>query len=328
MGRVLASILLLLVSSSCIVGQMAKENCALSVHVRTLDERNIETPVQVEVLSPQGVVATASIAGDQAAEFQVTSGKNFRLKVTGSNIESVTTSFIVIQSLENTHSEIIHVKVLNQDEGQTTPAGSATVSMSEMGAPKKAVGEMKKGLDAYSHAEITQAQAHFEKAVAEYPRYALAYDMLGVIAVREPDRPKARELFSRSIQTDSTFFPAYVDLARLDLQDKQYAESESLLGKAISLNPSAPDAVALLAATEFANKEYDKALVDVDRTHALRNHEQFAEVHLMAARVLRMQNRPNEAIIQFQLFLKEKPNSPEGESARRALASLGSAPQP
>ena len=181
---------------------------------------------------------------------------------------------------------------------------------------------MNKGLNAYSKGDMEKATAHFEKAFEEYPRYARAYDMLGVIAIKDSNRVKARELFSKSIQADSTFLPAYVDLARMEVQDQNYAESESLLAKVIALNPSMPDAVALLASTEFANKEYAKALADVQRTHALRNHEQFAEVHIMAGKVLRMQNRPEAAITQFQLFLIEKPDSPLGKSVREALAAL------
>jgi Tfp pilus assembly protein PilF len=187
---------------------------------------------------------------------------------------------------------------------------------------------MNKGLDAYSKGDMDKAAAHFERALIEYPRYARAYEMLGVIAIKVSDRTKARELLSKSIQSDGTFWPAYVDLARMDLQYQDYAESESLLAKVIAVNPSMPDAVALLATTEFANKEYDKALVDVQRTHALPNHEQFAELHIMAGKVLRMQNHPQAAITQFQLFLIEKPDSPLGESVRQALASLQAGQQP
>jgi tetratricopeptide (TPR) repeat protein len=175
---------------------------------------------------------------------------------------------------------------------------------------------------------MEKAAAHFEKAIAEYPSYARAYDMLGAIAMKGSNRSKARDLFSKAIQTDVAFWPAYVDLARMDLQDQDYAASESLLGKVIAANPLMPDAVALLATTEFANKEYDKALDDVERTHALPNHEQFAEVHLMAGKVLRMQNHREAAIAQFELFLKEKPDSPQGESARQALAALRAEEQP
>jgi Tfp pilus assembly protein PilF len=187
---------------------------------------------------------------------------------------------------------------------------------------------MKKGLDAYSKGDMEKATAHFEKAIADYPRYARAYDMLGAIAIKGSNRAKARELFSKSIQADTTFLPAYVDLARMDVQDQDYAGSESLLQKAIAVNPSMLDAIALLATTEFANKEYDKALADAERTHALPNHQQFAEIHIMAGKVLGMQNHPAAAMLQFQLFLIEKPDSSQAESVRNALASLKAGQQP
>jgi tetratricopeptide (TPR) repeat protein len=321
MTRPLASVLVLLVFTSFFIAQtQIGNNCDLSVRVRTSDERSIEGPMQVELLSTQGVIATVHILGGEPAQFRVTTGKTYRLTVSGMGIEAVTTANFTINNLEHNHSETIHVKPENQKtDGELGPA---TISVSEMNIPKKASTEMNKGLDAYSKEDMEKATAHFEKAIEEYPHYARAYDMLGVIAVKSSNRVKARELFSTSIQVDSTFLPVYVDLARMEVQDKNYAESESLLAKVISLNPSMPDAVALLASTEFANREYDRALADVQRTHALRNHEQFAEVHIMAGKVLRMQNRPEAAITQFQLFLIEKPDSPLAESVREMLASL------
>ena len=180
---------------------------------------------------------------------------------------------------------------------------------------------MEKGLDAYSKGDMEKAAAYFEKTLTYYPRYARAYDMLGVIAIKGSDRVKARELFSKAIQVDDTFLPAYVDVARMDVNDQNYAEAESYLAKVILANSSMADAVALRATMEFAKKEYDKALADVQRTHTLRNHEQFAEVHIMAGKVLRMQNHPTAAIMQFQLFLIEKPDSPLVNSVREAIAS-------
>jgi len=306
----------------------AQDNCDLSVRVRTNNERSIEAPIQVEVLSSLGVVATAHISGGDSAQFRVTSGRTYRLAVSGIGIEAVTTPYFEINPLEGTHTETVYVKPTTQKLAEESPPGSPTISVSEMNVPRKAAEKMNKGLDAYSKGDTEKAAAYFEKAIAEYPHYARAFDMLGAIAVKSSDRNKARELFSKSIQTDSSFVPGYVDLARMDLQDQDYAGSESLLGKAIAVNPSMPEAIALLATTEFANKEYEKALVDVQRTHALANHEQFAEVHIMAGKVLVMENHPEAAIAQFQLFLREKPNSPQGEDVRKALASLEAEQRP
>ena len=74
-----------------------------------------------------------------------------------------------------------------------------------MNIPKKASAEMNKGLEAYSKGDMEKAAAHFEKAIAEYPRYARAYDKLGAIAMKSSDRAKARELFGKSIQADDAF---------------------------------------------------------------------------------------------------------------------------
>jgi tetratricopeptide (TPR) repeat protein len=330
MSQRLAFLLVLSVLSWLLAAQTdSRDNCQLSVRVSSTDERSIQGQIQLQLLSPQGVVvATAHILGGDTAQFQVTNGRTYRLTVSGGGIETITTSFFDINELERMHSESVHVKPEKHKEAGESTTGSPTISVSEMNIPKKARGEMDKGLDAYSKGDLEKAAAHFEKAIVEYPHYARAYDMLGAIAIKNSNRSKAREFFSQSIQADAAFVAAYIDLARMDLQEQQYAESESLLTKAIAVNPSVPDAVALLATTEFANKEYDKALVDVQRTHALANHEQFAEVHIMAGKVLRMQNHPGAAVAQFELFLIEKPDNPEGQSVRRAITALRAAQQP
>lgn len=325
MIRFLAYPLILVGFSSVAIAQLgAGLNCELMVRVRTASERIIETPVQVEVLVPQGVLATMNVIGDGTANFQVTSGKNYRLRVSGTGFQTVTTAYFGIESLEQEHTETVHLIADSPQTGTKAPSGQATVSVSELNVPKNAGEEMKKGLDAYSKGDSDQAANHLEKATVEYPQFARAYDLLAAIAMKSQNRGKARELLSKAIEVDGTYLPAFVDLARIDLQEQLYTQSESLLEKAISINPNLPEPVALLATAEFVNKQYDKALSDVQRTHALPNHEQFAEVHLMAAKVLRMQNHPEAAIVQFRLFLKEKPDSPQADAARKALASLES----
>ena len=129
-------------------------------------------------------------------------------------------------------------------------------------------------------------------------------------------------MFSKSICVDEGFLPGYVDLARMEFQDRNYQQSEKLLQKVMSVNPSIPDALALLASAEFMNKEYDKALTDAQRTHRLPNHEQFADIHLVAEQVYQMKGRQQDAIAEYQLFLKESPNSPRVPMVQKQVAQL------
>jgi len=323
MTRLQNSALFLLMFSYSLVAQTnLADNCDLSVRIRTSDERSIEGQIRVVLLSPRGELGVVTIQGGEPARFRVANGKTYRLTVSGGGIETVTTPYFEINPLEPAHTETVHVKPENPDQSEKSTSGAPTVSVSELNIPKKAKTEMEKGLDAYAKGDMEKALSHFQRTITEYPSYARAYDMMGVIAIKRSDRGKARELFSKAIQSDDSFLPAYVDLARMNVQDEHYAEAESLLAKVISMNPSMADAVALLAIMEFAKKEYGKALADVQRAHTLRNHEQFAEIHIMAGKALRMQNHNAAAIVQFQLFLVEKPDSPLVNSVREALASL------
>lgn len=326
MGRTLGSALLFLCFSSVVIAQ---GTCRLTIRVLTANERTIDTAIHVDILSADGLLVTSTnMFGSNSSAIPLTSGKAYRLRISGTGVETLTTPNFDINPLETDHVETVHVKLAAQKEGEEAASGSATVSISEMNVPRRAAAEMKKGLDAYAKGEMESAGEHFRKAIALYPRYARAYDMLGAIAMKKDDRVDARNLFSKSIQVDGDFYPAYVDLARMDLQDRRYAESESLLTKAISLRPWMPAAIALLATAEFANGEFSRALPDVQRAHALPNHEEFAEIHAMAGRALLQENHPDDAIAQFQLFLKEKPGSAEAENIRREISSIQSRQHP
>jgi len=318
--------MLFLVSSS--VAQRTRQNdtlCDLTVHVRNSADRSIDRPLQVELLSPQGTPMMAvHLTGEGQAQFQVMPGNTYRVRASGVGVEPTTSDPIYIYEWEHTHTETLNVTETNNGDNKTANgSGSApTVSLAEMNVPPKAREELQKGTEAFQKGDLTKAQEHFEKAASIYPQFARAYTNIGVIAIKQNDRVKAREMFLKSISVDEGFLPAYVNLARMNFQDKNYQESEKLLQKVMAVNPSIPDAVALLASAEFMNKEYDKALTDAQRAHRLPNHEQFADIHLVAAQVYQIKGKQQEAVAEYQMFLKESPNSPRVPMVQKQIAQL------
>lgn len=210
MPRSLACVLVLLALSFVDAQSQMKDNCDLSVRVLTRDERGIEAPIEVEVLSYGGTpIATARVTGEEPAQFRVPSGSSYGLRVSGTGIKTVTTPHFEILGLEQAHTETVYVQPENRKE-TTDSTPTPTISVSEMNIPKKASAEMEKGLKPYAKGDMGKVAAHFEKAAAQYPQYARAYDNLGVVAVKSDNRAKARELFSKSIQVDDKYTPAYV----------------------------------------------------------------------------------------------------------------------
>ncbi len=314
---------------SVAVGQHQRQSetpCDVTVRVRNSQDRALDTPLQVELLSPQGTPMMAvHVMGENTAQFQVMPGTTFRLRVSGPGIETTTSDAIYIEQWEHSRSETVNVNTIEtaqQNKPNNGAGSSPTVSLTEMNVPSKARDELQKGSEAFAKGDLKKAQEHFEKATTIYPQFARAYTNLGVIAIKEGDRAKAREMFSKSISVDERFLPGYVDLARMDFQDKDYQQAEKLLQKIMSVNPSVPDAVALLASAEYMNKEYDKALADALRVQQLPKHEQFTDVYLIAAQVYEMQKRPHDALAQYQRFLKESPNSPRAPMVQKQVAQL------
>ncbi len=305
------------------LAQNNSDTCQLTVRVRTIQDREYTRPLQVELLSNGGTpISAAQTNGTGNADFQVRSGGTYRIQVSGQGVETTTADFRIPDG-EQVHMETVNVKPSAPTNEQHEAQGSsATISLAEMNIPDKARDELQKGMEAFAKGDMEKAHQRFEKAISIYPQYARAYAAEGIIAAKSGDRVKAKTLFSKAIEVDDKFVPGYLDLARVEFQDKNYPEAESLLRKVMLLNPSIPDAVALLASAEYMNKEYDKALADAQRTHTLPNHEQFADVHLLAGKILEMENRPQDAIMEYRLFLKEDPNSPQVPMVQKEVAQL------
>lgn len=325
MSRYLFIVLVVLAPGLSVFAQN-NNTCQLTIRVRTIQDREYNRPLRVELLSHQGTpISAAQTNGTGNADFQVMSGVTYRVQVSGQGVETTSYDFRISDG-EQVHMETVNVK-LGAPAGQQQQAqgGSATISVGEMNIPDKARDELQKGMEAFAKGDMTKAQQRFEKAISIYPQYARAYAAEGILAVKSGDRAKAKSLFSKAIEVDNTFVPAYLDLARADFQDKDYAAAESLLRKVMALNPSIPDVVALLASAEYMNKEYDSALADAQRTHTLPNHEQFADVHLLAGKILEMENRPQDAIAEYRLFLKESPSSPQVPMVQQEVTQLEAA---
>ena len=319
MSRVAILVLPALLCLSLWSQQRSGSMCDLTIHVRMADDRQDAANVQVQLLNTSGpFVGSATTHADGTAEFQVSSGVTYRVRVSGRGVETAESEFFIMGG-QFSHTENLNVKpaaVAAQDNK------SAPISVAEMQVPAKAREQMQKAIEAFDKGDTSKATQRLEKAIEIYPQYARAYENLGVIAARSGDRAKARSLYTKAIEVDERFVPAYVQLGRLEIQEKNYTQAETLLHKVMLLYPEMPDLIALLAGAEYGNKEYANALADAQRVHTLPHHEKVADVHLLAAEILEMKNRNQEAVAEYRLYLTEAPNSPQAAAVQKAITDL------
>ena len=222
MHRIAIAALFSVALSCAALAQINTDTCQLTVRVRTLQDREYDRPLQVELLSNGGTpISAAQTNGTGNADFQVRSGLAYRVQVSGQGIETTTAEFRIGDG-EQIYMETVNVKASAPTNQQHEAQGSsATISIAEMNVPDKARDELQKGMEAFAKGDMEKAQQRFEKAISIYPQYARAYATEGIIAVKSGDRVKAKALFSKAIEVDDTFVPGYLDLARVEFQEQE-----------------------------------------------------------------------------------------------------------
>jgi tetratricopeptide (TPR) repeat protein len=278
-----------------------------SVHVQLLNSTNI--PVQDTFADRDGNVW-----------FHAVTPGSYHLKLDGPNIEDQTTDRFDIGYQERMHSEWVHLTP-KKTAAENGIGQGPMVSATELNCPPKARAEMEKGMEAFTKGDLKKAEERLRKAIEIYPKYARAWNNLGVVLMKANNEAGAREAWQKAIEADDKFASSYLNLARLAMREKKTAEAEAYIAKALAPDPNNPEALTLLAREELATQQYDKAISNAHRVHAV-PHEHYPEVHLIAGEALLDENKGDEAFKEFDLYLKEDPDSPNAAQVRTAMAQI------
>ncbi len=335
MRSIVFAVLLTLAANLTSLAQVNAKNtttrASLTVYVALANERALGKSIHVR-LYQRGEILLAEAFTDERgrATFEQVPAGYYHVEVEGTGIQKTQGSEFEIIDLEGAHTETVRVQpAVDADAGAQTaaPGSTATVSATALKIPEKAQKEFDKGVDAFSSGDKKKAEESFNKAIEDYPNYANAYSNLGVLYIKTGKQQKAKDAFTKAVAVDEKFVPGYVNLARLSFAEHKYPEAEGTLAKALAIAPDNLDALALLVASEYMNKENVKALANVRRIHSIPGHEAFSEVHLLAAQILMAESERDQAIDQYNAFVQESPNDLRVPAVRKTLAQMKAAQQ-
>ncbi|MBI2683101.1 MAG: tetratricopeptide repeat protein [Acidobacteriales bacterium] len=212
------------------------------------------------------------------------------------------------------------------DENSQTTSLQGAISEAELNIPDNARGEFTKGAKAMGKNDFDRARTYFTRATEIYPRYAEAFNALGVIAMNSKSPSEGRAFFERAIQADDKHPAAFVNMAKILVGEHHVAEATNMVMKSIVLDPRNAESQSLLCYFQLLQGKLEDAAGTVKVVHGL-PHERFAMVHYMVANALERQQKTLEAIEEYKLFLKEAQTGPQVERARGALAALEHPPK-
>jgi Tfp pilus assembly protein PilF len=204
--------------------------------------------------------------------------------------------------------------------GTATKEPGGMVSAANLRVPEKAGHEFAKGMKEMSAHNWSKAREHLEKAVKYYPQFDWAYNNMGVAYIQEKNTKGAREAFEKAVAINDKNPDAVRNLARMKLMDNDFGGGKELLLK-LGPNPQDLDALMMLAYAQLKTHELDAALANALKVHR-GDHDRFPLAHLIAARVYEVKGNQGAARGQYQMYLKEAPDTPEAQIAKEGMQRL------
>jgi tetratricopeptide (TPR) repeat protein len=241
-------------------------------------------------------------------------GCELRANLSGFRSEPV--SLAGRRALDNPDVGTIILRRLAKVEGFTFSATSAY-------APKDAKKAFEKGSQAAKKKKWDEAEQQLQKAVDTYPKYAAAWYELGLVHQQQSKLEDAKNAYQASIKADEKYVTPYAQLARIAGAEQKWPEVAEYTSKVIRLNPYfSPDIYFISAVANFNLQKIDQAeehareVVKLDTQH--RNPR---AIHLLALILAQKEAYP-EAAENMRAFLKQVPEGPDAENAKKQLAEV------
>jgi tetratricopeptide (TPR) repeat protein len=198
-----------------------------------------------------------------------------------------------------------------------------TVSFTTLRAPKKARAAWERGMGLLREAKFQKALLEFEKAIAEYPQFAVAHYGKGQSheGLRQFDRAAAS--YRLSVQHDDKYLLPYLRLAVLAADREDWSEAADFSAKAIKLNPvDFPFAYYLNSLSNLQLQRFDLAERSARQAKQMDASNQVSRLDYILALCLASRQQYAEAASFLRAYLASGPEDADVSLLRQQLSQL------
>ena len=241
-------------------------------------------------------------------------GCEIRANLAGFQSDSIMLAFR--EALDNPDIGIIHLRRLANVEGFTF---SITTAL----APKDARKAYEKGLDLTKKQKWPDAEREFTKAVAAYPKYAVAWYELGRVYQQLKRLDDANRAYGEAIKIDSKFISPYGQLVMVAVVQQKWEDVALYTSQLLKLNPYLSPEIYFYSAV--AN--YNLHKIDVAETHARQaakldaQHKTPRINHLLGLIQAQKQDY-KDAAENMRIYLKFSPDASDAAEVQQMLTEV------
>ena len=165
------------------------------------------------------------------------------------------------------------------------------------------------------------ARQQIDAAMTIAPRNTRVLMRLGSLKLLERDMKGAEEIYSKIIQADADYAPAYIQLGLIQNLTNRQAEALKSFNKALELNPQQTDALTLLVGLHVRDGKFDAAMkaCEDQKKKVADSPANLALIEYLEGNILLAKKDTKAAEERFKKAIEIEPNNP---AAYVALAGI------
>jgi Flp pilus assembly protein TadD len=229
-------------------------------------------------------------------------------------------SSTVMIRVEGSFGEIRMDTILLQRLGGGT---GSTISLTTMQAPNSARHAYEKAQKAIAKDNPKDAEKELTKAVQEFPKFAAAWALLGMVHQSFKQLDEASKDFAQSIAADPQYVKPYFGLAVIAVSAQNWKETVRLCEQVNRLGPLAyPEAYFFSGVAHYNLGDMDDAEKNVRKFLSLDSEHRRPVAALYLGDILARKQDFAGAAQQARNYLAMAPNAPDADSVRAKLKKL------
>lgn len=283
-------------------------------------ESRLPDLVRVVLSSSKGsVIEERVVSADASFSFQRLRWGQYMITVSSPGYRSSTQQVDIAPRTFEVRVLVPLGRRIEDQSGNQPESGNETVTVETLIIPPKALKEMKKARERAGNGQVEKAIRHFENARKLCSGCYQAYEELGLLYAAEGRWPDAAETFRESIAEDPRNPAARRRLAEIYLRQKEFDRALAELEEADSLEAENSQTVSLQGEAYLGLGNCPIAL-DHFRRAAQINPENRS--YLGLGRSYYCTGRTTEALAEFKAFVERRPSDPRSDAVRSFIAEL------
>jgi tetratricopeptide (TPR) repeat protein len=212
-------------------------------------------------------------------------------------------------------------------DGADAPAKASTVSAAdEYKRPAQNQKKFEKAQAATNEKKYDEALGFIKQIVSDDPDDFQAWTELGTLYLLKGDGAESEKAYAKAIELRPKFFLALMNLGRLRMMEKNFDGAIPVLSSAVELKPTSADANYYLGEAYLQVKKGSKAVEYLNEALKL-DPVGKAEAHLRLATLYNAVGLKDKAAIEYEEFLKKKPDYAERKKLEQYIQTNKGAAQ-